>query len=135
MKIKTKRVSYEQAMAIPPMPHRKPWRPSFLLSSLVRVLSEAELRAVHFTYTQSRMEEAGKGPKYGQASRRRAEEEAAARFAPGGGPPIIKAPRQGLEVIDGPSGPGRRRWTVDAGQDDDPPRLERRWDRALPRWM
>ena len=62
MKIKTKRVSYEPAMASPPMPHRKPWRPSFLLSSLVRVLSEAELRAVHFTYTQSRMEEAGKGP-------------------------------------------------------------------------
>ncbi len=56
MKITTKKLSYEKAAAKKKPVHRKPWRPCFLLSCLIRVLSAFELAPVHFTYTTEGME-------------------------------------------------------------------------------
>ena len=62
MKIKTKSIPLEAALQINP-PKRKPLKkPSRLFQTLVRILSIPALRATKFTYTKSRMEEAGKGP-------------------------------------------------------------------------
>ena len=62
MKINTRKLSYEKVMALPKGKHRMPLRPSFLLSSVVRVLSIFDLVPTHFTYTTEGMEKIGKEP-------------------------------------------------------------------------
>lgn len=62
MKIKTKRATWEEIQAKPPLVHLKPKKPWFLMQALVRALSIPDLMATHFTYTKTRMEEAGDGP-------------------------------------------------------------------------
>ncbi len=62
MKIPTETKSYEEVIALPRPERLKPMRPSRVLAAAVRLFSEADLRAVHFTYTKKRMEAAGNGP-------------------------------------------------------------------------
>lgn len=62
MKVKIKRVSYEYAKMIQPPRKKKLKKPSFLFRSLIRILSMFELKKTNFTYTENRMEKAGKGP-------------------------------------------------------------------------
>ena len=62
MKVKTKKITYEQLIAMQPPKRKKLKKPSFLFRSLVRLLSIPDLMATHFSYTTSRMELAGKGP-------------------------------------------------------------------------
>ena len=62
MKIKTKKMSYEQVMALPNGKHRKPRYPSFLLRTVVRLLAIFDLVPTHFRYTTEGMEKVGKEP-------------------------------------------------------------------------
>ena len=62
MKIKTKKADYSFVKDIKP-PKRKPLRkPSFLFSTLIRLLSIPDLLACKFSYRKMDMEKAGKGP-------------------------------------------------------------------------
>jgi len=60
MKIATKKLSYEKAMAKKRPPHRKPLRPSLLLATLIRFLAIFDLKPTGFTYTTEGMEKLGK---------------------------------------------------------------------------
>ena len=51
MKIKTKNLSYEEVMKLPAFIHRKPIRPNMFFRTLVRVVSEPDLKAVNFRFT------------------------------------------------------------------------------------
>ena len=62
MKIKTVRKSWEEVQALPPPMHRKPKKPSRLLSTVMRLASFPDLRQVRFSYEKKRMDLAGKGP-------------------------------------------------------------------------
>lgn len=62
MKIRRKKVTCEQALAIKAPPHRRPRRPHILFTTLVRILSLPDLWATRFTFTRHRMEAAGEGP-------------------------------------------------------------------------
>ena len=62
MKIKTKKANCERILALPTPRHKMPMRPSFLLSSLIRVISIPDMLSTRFKYTTERMDEAGKGP-------------------------------------------------------------------------
>ena len=62
MKIKQKRIAYKEAIALPRAKHYDPPRPSWLLTSLVRVLSGMELRKSKFSYTSDYAEILDKGP-------------------------------------------------------------------------
>lgn len=62
MKIKTKNVTYDYVLSLPKPRHRRPGKPNFLFRSLIRLLAIPELLATRFSYTESRMEEAGEGP-------------------------------------------------------------------------
>ena len=57
MKIKTKQRAYEQVMALPRPPHRKPLKPLFLLQLVVRVLAIFDLLPTKFTYETHGMEQ------------------------------------------------------------------------------
>lgn len=57
MKIKRKNLDYEKVLLLERPVHKKPLRPNFLLSSLIRLLSVFDLHATKFTFTESRMEE------------------------------------------------------------------------------
>ncbi len=56
MKIKTQEKSYAQVMALPRLQHRKPRKPSRLLSTLVRLVSIPTLAKTKFSYTTENME-------------------------------------------------------------------------------
>ena len=56
MKIKTKNLSYEQVMALPRMEHKKPLKPSAILSTVVRLASIPTLLKTKFSFTEERME-------------------------------------------------------------------------------
>ena len=60
MKIATKQLSYEKAMAKKRPPRRKPLRPNFLLATLIRILAIFDLKPTGFTYTTEGMEKLGK---------------------------------------------------------------------------
>ena len=60
MKIKTKRLSYDRVMALPRPSHKNPFRPNFLLQSVIRVLSIFDLLPVGFSYETHGMERIGK---------------------------------------------------------------------------
>ena len=62
MKIKTKQVPLEYALAAPKPKAKKPKKPNILFSTLIRLLAIPDLWATKFTYTKSRMDKAGKGP-------------------------------------------------------------------------
>lgn len=62
MKIKTKKLSYEKAMALPRPKRRKPLKPSMLFRAIVRIAAIPDLFFTRFSYTTKRMEAAGKGP-------------------------------------------------------------------------
>ena len=51
MKIKTKTATYEEVMSLPPFQHQKPQKPDIFFRTLVRLLSEGDLKAVNFKYT------------------------------------------------------------------------------------
>ena len=60
MKIATKRLSYEKAMAKKRPARKKPMRPSFLLATLIRSVAIFDLWPTKFTYTAEGMEKLGK---------------------------------------------------------------------------
>ena len=60
MKIATKQLSYEKAMAKKRPKHRKPLRPNRLLQLVIRVLAIFDLAPVRFTYEKHGMEKIGK---------------------------------------------------------------------------
>ena len=62
MKIKRKQASYQEVLAMPKAKHFKPRKPSFLFSTIVRILAIGELRRTRFTYTAERAEVLKKGP-------------------------------------------------------------------------
>ncbi len=62
MKIKTMAKPYGQVMALQRPQHRKPRKPSALLSTLVRLVSIPTLAKTRFSYTSERMELVGKQP-------------------------------------------------------------------------
>ena len=60
MKIKTKTLAYEKVLELPPVQHKRPKKPSLLFRTLVRVLSEPDLRATHFKAERIGMDRLGK---------------------------------------------------------------------------
>jgi 1-acyl-sn-glycerol-3-phosphate acyltransferase len=60
MKIKTKKMSYEKVLELPPERHKRPKKPSLLFRTLVRALSEPDLRATHFKAEGIGMDRLGK---------------------------------------------------------------------------
>jgi len=62
MKIKTRKMSYDEVLKLPRLKHKKPLKPSRFLGTLVRVLSAPTLRKIKFSYTTERMELVGKEP-------------------------------------------------------------------------
>lgn len=62
MKIKTRRRTLAEALAMPRPKHKNPKKPSIFFRTLIRVLSFFDLRETKFSFTKSRMEEAGEGP-------------------------------------------------------------------------
>ena len=62
VKIKTCKMDYDEVMALPRPSHKKPKKPSRILSLVMRTASIPDLRQVKFAYTKKNMEKAGKGP-------------------------------------------------------------------------
>ena len=62
MKIKARKMSYEDALKEPHVKRKKPRKPSIALATLVRILSAPTLRKIKFSYTEERMELVGKEP-------------------------------------------------------------------------
>lgn len=62
MKIKTRRLSYEQVLAKKPAKHRKPLGPSRLLNAVIRLIATPELLATRFRYTTEGMEQVKNEP-------------------------------------------------------------------------
>ena len=62
MKIKAKKLSYDEVMALPRPKHKKPLKPLFLLSLVVRVLSIFDLLPVSFSYTKTDINKIKKEP-------------------------------------------------------------------------
>ncbi len=60
MKIKTKRLCYDQVMARKRPKHRVPLRPMFLLQVVIRILSIFDLAPTKFTYNTHGMEKLGR---------------------------------------------------------------------------
>lgn len=56
MKIKTKDKSYEQVLALPEQPHKKPGRQSVVMRALMKFLAGFDLRAADFTFETTGME-------------------------------------------------------------------------------
>lgn len=61
MKIKVQKKSYEEVLALPRAPHKKPRKPAKLLRTLIKTLSAKDLKATNFTYEMIGMEKLGKG--------------------------------------------------------------------------
>lgn len=60
MKIKTKKMAYEKVLELPPMKHMRPKRPNLLFRTLMRILSQPDLRATHFKAEKIGMDRLGK---------------------------------------------------------------------------
>ena len=56
MKIKTKKLDYDKVMALPRPKHKNPWRPNFLLQTVIRLASLPTLWKTGFTYEKHRMD-------------------------------------------------------------------------------
>ena len=59
MKIKTKKLTYEQVMQLPREKHQRPIKPNHFWRTLVKCLSTGELKATHFSYESVGMEKLG----------------------------------------------------------------------------
>ena len=57
MKIKTMKKSYEEVMALPRPKHKKPWKPTLLFRTVMRIASTPDLWATRFTYTRDKKSE------------------------------------------------------------------------------
>ena len=57
MKIKTKKLSYDEVMALPRPEHKLPRKPNMLLTGIIRLYSIADTMATNFKYTEERMDE------------------------------------------------------------------------------
>ena len=57
MKIKTMRRTYDEVMALPRPKHTKPWKPTLLFRTVMRVASAPDLWATHFTYIRDKKSE------------------------------------------------------------------------------
>ena len=62
MKIKVRKMSYDEALRLPRLKRRKPRKPSRFLATVVRIVSGATLKKIKFSYTTERMELVGKEP-------------------------------------------------------------------------
>ena len=62
MKIKTRKLPYEEVMKLPKLQHRTPRKPSRLLATVVRVASLPTLWKTKFSFTKERMELVGDEP-------------------------------------------------------------------------
>ncbi len=62
MKIKTKKLSYKEVMALPRPAPLIPRRPHLLFRSLIRLLAQMDLWATRFSFDTHRMDQAGDGP-------------------------------------------------------------------------
>ena len=62
MKIRTKKLPYEQVMALPRPKHMNPMRPHPFFRGLIRVLSAPTLKKIHYTVRRERMELVGDQP-------------------------------------------------------------------------
>ncbi len=62
MKIRTKKLPYEQVMALKRTPHRDPKRPLWLLGTAIRLLTIPAMLNTRFTFTKERMELVGDQP-------------------------------------------------------------------------
>ena len=62
MKIKMKRMPYEQAMALPRPKHKKPLKPWWILGLVIRILSIPDMLITRFTVKKERMGLVGKQP-------------------------------------------------------------------------
>jgi len=60
MKIKTKKLTYDQVLALPPYRHRRPKKPHWLFSTLMYLLSKPALWKTRFSYQKIGMEKLGK---------------------------------------------------------------------------
>ena len=60
MKIKSKKLAYEKVLKLPQKKHKRPKKPSILFRTLMRILSEPDLRATHFKAERIGMERLGK---------------------------------------------------------------------------
>ena len=60
MKIKTRKLSYDEVLALPRLKHKRPMKPSRFLATVVRVVSAPTLKKIKFSYTSERMELVGK---------------------------------------------------------------------------
>lgn len=56
MKIKMREMTYEEALKLPRLKHKKPLKPSRLLAAVVRLVSASTLKKTGFSYTTERME-------------------------------------------------------------------------------
>ena len=61
MKIKTLNRTYDEVMALPRPKHEKPWKPTLLFRTIMRIASAPDLWATKFTYTRDKKSEP-KGP-------------------------------------------------------------------------
>ena len=61
MKIKTLHRTYDEVMALPRPKHKKPWKPTLLLGTVMRIASAPDLWATRFSYTRDKKSEP-KGP-------------------------------------------------------------------------
>ncbi len=62
MKIKTKQTDYNRVLTLKKPKRLKPKKPSFILSTLIRIISESELNKVNFTYEFKDRDNIKKGP-------------------------------------------------------------------------
>ena len=62
MKIRKRRISYEEVLMLPRLQHKNPRKPSKLLAAVVRFVSGFALRETDFSYTTERMELVGDQP-------------------------------------------------------------------------
>lgn len=62
MKIKTKKMSYEEAMGVEKPKRKRPKKPNIFFRSLINLASQIELKSVNFTYTSDGTEEIGDEP-------------------------------------------------------------------------
>ena len=60
MKIKTRKLTYDEVLKLPRLKHKKPMKPSRFLATVVRVVSAPTLKKTQFSYTTERMELVGK---------------------------------------------------------------------------
>ncbi len=62
MKIKVRKMSYDDVLKLPRLQHKKPLKPSRFLATVVRIASAPTLHKTRFSYTTERMELVGKQP-------------------------------------------------------------------------